>query len=271
MPAVYAHDRFGKIVAQRLTGDLKDLVEKYPRQFQVGLQGPDIFFFYGLHTDNRVVRFGAHLHQVSAMPFFRHALRVVKRRGRDSGEYAYLLGFVCHFVLDSECHPYVEDMIEKTGVKHLEIEEEFEKLLLRMDNQDPFGFPMEELIPTDRETAQAMSPFYRVKWRGRPQTVSPGMVRRSLKDMRWIKKFFTAPCLIKYGMINLGMKLTGKYPYVKGLMHQRTDNPRCVRTNYGLLRRFDRSVRVAVGLMESLDESLRTGKALDGRFDRTFS
>lgn len=271
MPAVYAHDRFGKKVAQRLTGDLKDLVEKYPRQFQVGLQGPDIFFFYRLNTNNRVVRFGNHLHRVSAMPFFRHALRVARRRGRDSGEYAYLMGYLCHFVLDSECHPYVEDMIEKTGVKHLEIEEEFEKLLLRMDDQDPFSFPMGELIPVDRETAGAVCPFYRVKWRGRPKTLSPRIVERSLRDMRWIKKFFTAACPVKYGVINLGMRLTGKYPYVKGLMHQRADNPRCVRTNYGLLRRFDRAVKVAVGLMESLDESVRTGKELDERFDRTFS
>lgn len=52
---------------------------------------------------------------------------MVRKRGESSREYAYLMGFVCHFILDSECHPYVEEYIEKSGVQHLEIEEEFEK------------------------------------------------------------------------------------------------------------------------------------------------
>ena len=26
------------------------------------------------------------------------------------------MGFICHYILDSECHPYVTQMIEKTGV-----------------------------------------------------------------------------------------------------------------------------------------------------------
>ena len=157
MPAVYAHECFGRAVAAQLDGEVAEVIRKYDASFQIGLQGPDIFFFFGAHTDNPVVRFGEHLHNVSAAPFFANAPGVIRQKGRMSREYAYLCGFVCHFILDSECHPYVEEMIKETGVQHLEIEEEFEKLLLKEDGKDPIGFPVATLVPTDPATARAIS------------------------------------------------------------------------------------------------------------------
>ena len=76
------------------------------------------------------------LPQAFQKPFFEHAMKVISKRGRESAQYAYLLGVICHFVLDSECHPYVTKMVKETGVRHLEMEEEFEKYLLKKDRQD---------------------------------------------------------------------------------------------------------------------------------------
>ena len=108
-------------------------------------------------------------------------------------------------------------MIEKTGVQHLEIEEEFEKKLLRMNGHDPFSFPIAELIPTDALTAETIHPFY-------CKGIDHKTVRASLRYMKLIKQFFTAPCPVKYRIIDVLMKLSGKYVSFKGLMHQRTDN-----------------------------------------------
>lgn len=129
MPAIYAHDRFGEKAAKKLDGELKRFVFEYYPQFEIGLQGSDIFFFYRPYMKNKIIKYGHHLHGISAKPFFEHAMKVINKRGRDSAQYAYLLGFICHYILDSECHPYISQMIEKTGVQHLEIEEEFEKSL----------------------------------------------------------------------------------------------------------------------------------------------
>ena len=267
MPAVYAHDRFGKIVSGQIHGTLHDLIQTYYTQFEIGLQGPDIFFFYLFNTPNCIVKYGNHLHHISAMPFFRRAVRVIRKKGRDSREYAYLLGFLCHFTLDSECHPYVREMIGVTGAQHLEVEEEFEKLLLRMDQEDPFSYPMGDLIPTDEDTVQAILPFYRTD----PDSpITRKIVRVSLQDMKTIKRFFTAPQSWKYHTINTLMKMTGKYPYLKGLMHQRIDNPCCSVSNDGLMQRFDDAVPIAVHLMEQIDTCIRTGSELPERFDRTF-
>ncbi len=263
MPAYYAHHRFGAAVAELLEGDLKKIAAAHRPQFDIGLQGPDLFFFYRPYTKNSVVKYGNELHHVPAMPFFAHAVEVVQKKGRDSGEYAYLLGFLCHFILDSECHPYVNEMTEKTGVKHLEIEEEFEKLLLRMDGEDPFAYPLGSLVPLDDRTVQAIRPFYQ-------KQISERIVERSLRDLRMVKNLFTTPHRWKHDVINGVMRLSGRYPYVKGLMNQRTDNPACRQTNKELFRRFENAVPLAVRMASGLDEGIRTGKELDSRLDRTF-
>ncbi|MDD6661898.1 MAG: zinc dependent phospholipase C family protein [Lachnospiraceae bacterium] len=277
MPAVYAHECFGRAVAAQLDGELAEVIRRYDAPFQIGLQGPDIFFFFGAHTDNPVVRFGEHLHSVSAAPFFANALSVIRQKGRMSREYAYLCGFVCHFILDSECHPYVEAMIKETDVQHLEIEEEFEKFLLKEDGKDPIGFPVATLVPTDLDTAQAIQPFYPVKSQrfrsGSQKEYLPlGVIRQSLSSMKWIKRLLTAPQPWKQDTINRIMKLSGdNYKYAKGLMNQREDNPACEVTNEGLKARFDAAVPLAAEMIRSLDGSIRTGRGLNKRFDRTFS
>ena len=53
MPAFYAHERFGKKVWQQTEGDLKEIIRSHYPQFRIGLQGPDIFFFYRLYTNNK--------------------------------------------------------------------------------------------------------------------------------------------------------------------------------------------------------------------------
>lgn len=262
MPAFYAHNYFGTKVSEQLEGEVKQIVFKYYKQFEIGLQGPDIFFFYKPYKKNKVSEYGNKLHSISARPFFLHALDVVKKKGRDTKEYAYLLGFICHYILDSECHSYVDEMIAVCGVQHLEIEEEFEKLLLRRNNQDPIGFELAKLVPTDDETAEAIYPFY------------PGFdqltVKKSLMDLKMIKKLFTAPGKVKHATINTAMKLTGKHAQLKGLMNQHQDNPKCYESNDGLLRRFNKAIDVAITMIYAFDESVVEGKKLSERFNRTF-
>lgn len=143
MPAFYAHERFGKKVWQQ-TGDLKGSEPGIIIHSSDWTSRSGYFFFYRLYTNNKVSKYGTDMHAVSAYPFFLQALEVVRKEGRETKEYAYLLGFLCHYILDSESHSYVDEMIRKTGVEHVEIEEEFEKncfvlitkihLLIRLQN-----------------------------------------------------------------------------------------------------------------------------------------
>ena len=133
---------------------------------------------------------------------------------------------------------------------------------LQADGKDPFAYPLADLVPADETTAEAICPFY--------DDITEKTALQSLKDMRLVKKLFTAPGRLKHDTINTVMKLTGKYPYMKGLMNQHRDNLRCRKSSQELLRRFDSAVHTAVDMIYSLDETIQTGKELNKRFDRTF-
>ncbi|MCD7842453.1 MAG: zinc dependent phospholipase C family protein [Lachnospiraceae bacterium] len=262
MPAIYAHDRFGTDVRNHMNDSLNALTSRFNAAYREGLQGPDIFFFYHPWCRNHVQRYGTHLHEAGAAPFFRHALSVIRKYGRDSSQYAYLLGYICHFTLDSECHPYIEQQISRSGVAHLEIEAEFEKYLLREDNEDPAGFHSANLIYTDSDTAEAIAPFF--------PSMDIRKVQSSLRGMRFIKDLFRAPNPLKQGTINSIMKLIGQYHEMNGLMNQRKDNPLCDESNRKLRELYENAVPLAVSLQEQFDECLRSGKKLPERFHRNF-
>ena len=134
MPAFFAHYQFGEQVVTQLNDELKDIIQKHKREFQIGLQGPDVFFFYRPWKTNDVVEYGNHLHEAPARWMFQRGMG----NGRHSAAYAYMIGVVCHFALDSFCHPFVDAYEKESGVSHMEIESEFEKMLLRREEKDPF-------------------------------------------------------------------------------------------------------------------------------------
>ena len=107
MPAFYAHKRFGAQVAKILPADLGTIVNNHYTAYDIGLQGPDIFFYYRPCYINRIIKIGTGLHHAPAREFFENALHVMKKTPRDSAQYAYLMGFITHFTLDSECHSFV--------------------------------------------------------------------------------------------------------------------------------------------------------------------
>ena len=78
-------------------------------------------------------------------------------------------------------HSYVDEMIRKTGVEHVEIEEEFEKKLLRIDNKDPLAYPIAKLVPTDWNTVEAIAPFH------------PAVDKKQIRKFVVLFKRFKAP------------------------------------------------------------------------------
>lgn len=52
------------------------------------------------------------------------------RRNKDEALLAYLLGFGCHYMLDSACHPYVNRMAEEGVIPHIVLEKEFDRVLM---------------------------------------------------------------------------------------------------------------------------------------------
>ena len=262
MPAFYAHRKFGASVTEALSEEMIAVINNHRTQFDLGCQGPDIFFFYRPWGTNAVNKYGNQLHEDPAKELFERGAKIIRKYGQDSAQAAYVYGVVCHFSLDSECHPYVAEMIEKTGVAHIEIEEEFEKYVMRIDGVNPFSTDLSKMVPTDRETVDAVKPLYPAPaW---------GEVRESLVELKVFKKIICQPSAKGQERINRLLKLTGMYEVHKGQMNQMVDNLACTESNAGLWERFLGAVSVAASLIEDLNASAKTGKPLSVRFERNF-
>jgi hypothetical protein len=116
MPALLTHDYFGQDVIKHIGGtffnrpDDEALNTDLRDAFLLGNQGPDPFFFtlFSVHL-KRCKEFGSRMHHekiAETMEAFRR-LAFKSPEPQQSILYAYLLGFICHFTLDSTMHPFV--------------------------------------------------------------------------------------------------------------------------------------------------------------------
>ena len=53
MPTTYAHYRLGDAVVKRLPASAKETVEAHRGLFDIGVHGPDIFFYHNLSASLR--------------------------------------------------------------------------------------------------------------------------------------------------------------------------------------------------------------------------
>ena len=86
MPAAYAHMIFGKEVKAILPITSQELSSRYPELFGIGLQGPDILFYYHPSDTQAYVLYGHNIHKRPAGDFFCNALEQMEACGRGKGE-----------------------------------------------------------------------------------------------------------------------------------------------------------------------------------------
>lgn len=161
MPAVYAHALFGSKVYKCLAGACRETVEKYKEYFVIGLQGPDLLFFSPFCAVRGARGAASVIHNNHASDFLKYAGNVIEELGTDTPECAYVLGFICHYMLDSACHPFVLQEIERTGIDHISLETEFEIELMTENGRNPYRYDLRRLLPYERGMACHISHVYK--------------------------------------------------------------------------------------------------------------
>ncbi len=147
MPGFTTHYLFGQGTYQKLGRiPLKEAVRIHHAAFSLGLQGPDLFFYflpsYAVHKNN----IGSIAHTEQTNTFLRHLLEsrglFPHQREQKIAE-AYLAGFLGHYALDTRCHPYVYWKTEFSGKnnryhgRHIAFETDIDKELLRLARNLP--------------------------------------------------------------------------------------------------------------------------------------
>lgn len=184
MPSTYAHYRFGREALPQLPRNLSRMLQRFPQLYNMGLQGPDFFFYYNPLVHTAMGALASQYHKKSGREFFENALKTLKANPSEGGR-AYLYGVLCHYCLDSVCHPYVVEIAAEGKVSHMELETEFDRFLLEKDGK----------LPAD---CQSIARFLRLT-RGECVTVAqfyppatPGTVNRSVRNMAWIDRLANA-------------------------------------------------------------------------------
>lgn len=262
MPTTYAHYKFGKEVISALPRPLQSAIENNRELFDIGVHGPDILFYHNPLKKDTVTSQGYDLHDRMADEFFRHALEVLKNADDPAAARAYIYGVICHFALDSECHPYVEKMIHTSGISHSEIEMEFDRLLLKEDYINPVRYLATKHIHPGKENGAVIAPFY--------EDLTAETIEKTLKGMIFCHKLLHAPGMWKRRLLFGGMKLTGQYQSMHGMVMSLEPNPECKEYCQLLKRLYSGAVPVAAGLIIRFQKALFEGEELPERFHRTF-
>ncbi len=263
MPTTYAHDLFGKKVYKKLPAEMKQVIRKYGNLYRIGLHGPDILFYF--LVNKRVVDVGISMHREKARGFFERGMELVRYMD-DEPLLAYMLGFGCHYLLDSACHPYVNEMADKKVISHTILEKEFDRTLMLETGKNPYRFYPSHCIVPKRSYAETIHKAI--------EEVSAGNILISLRLM----KFFTN-CMVydnsgrRMRMIHLITRIYSEEKAGEALEHFMKKDP--VKGSEGpvgeLHRYFDDAVEAAPEELKELFALASEPGVLSARWDRTFN
>lgn len=157
MPGFTTHHLFGeKTLYQLRKHPISDLISKNRSVYNLGLQGPDIFFYcipaYLFYFKN----IGATAHTTTTSKFLNALLdsrKIFKTDQEQLIAKAYICGFFGHYMLDTNCHPYVYYRSHYHGAtleyfaRHVNLETDIDTLLLKkVHQQKPSQFKKQNQI-----------------------------------------------------------------------------------------------------------------------------
>ena len=262
MPSTYAHYRMGQQVRKMLKGHEKEVLEKYPQLYLIGLHGPDILFYYKPLKSNPINKIGYELHDHSGKEFFERARKIILSKTDKEPYLAYTYGVLNHFALDVNCHGYIEDKIGDSGISHGEIEVEFDRELMVRDKKNPVTQLLTRHIVPSEENARIISEFY-------PGTSMQEM-QESLKGMIFYNNLLVAPSHIKRWGIHLLLKLSGNHKEMKGLIVNYHKNPACNDSTAKLIALYLQAKKMANQFIMEFDGFLNEDHGLDPIFAYSF-
>ena len=174
MPGLITHYICGQRVLAALPPNVASSITEHHKLYNIGCQGPDIFFYYLPGVLRRELRgIGSKMHKQNVGNFM-HAMAegLVQLEGesRNAG-FAYFAGYLTHYALDCAVHPYVyyRSGFMREGEKgrklkylanHLRFESAVDTLMFKMVvGKRPRDEKLWKLVHVDRRTARDTANF----------------------------------------------------------------------------------------------------------------
>jgi len=182
MPYHYAHHRFGKLLLPQLPADARQCIQRFRRMYDMGLHGPDLFFYYNPLMKTAVGDLGGTYHKKTGQEYFPLACTAAKSEAAQ----AYLYGLLAHYCLDSLCHPYVQKIVDIGEATHVALESEFDRYLMALDKiPSPHTYRMDKWMRLTRGECQSVAAFY--------PPATGANINRGFHLMAWAVKYLAHP------------------------------------------------------------------------------
>lgn len=257
MPSHYTHYRFGAAVIPMLPPQAQRSVRLFRRLYDVGLHGPDIFFYHNIFFNDNVVALGSKYHNMTGEEFFAPICKHLRLEPNEAAV-AYLYGLLTHYCLDSMIHPFVNQQTDDGQIGHIELETEFDRFLLQRDGKrQPNTFDCSPHMKLTKGECATVAKFY---------STTPATVDASLRSMASAVKFLAMPNSNFRRMVQsaAGNRL-GQY------FMGRTPNKNCAHLDEPMLALYDRALEQFPAMVEALAAHMRCNAPLGELFTGKFN
>lgn len=263
MPTTYAHWRFGDKCINTLPKDIQTIIYENRAIFDYGVHGPDIFFYYNCLKHNKVNQLGTDMHNES----YKEILEKIKpnylaNQNDLNAKLAYLLGFTCHFTLDSYCHGYIEIKEQKSHVSHALIESQFDRYLLTIDGYNPVKKSVTFSLKPNHQMAKDISQLF--------GDIDEKIIYKTIKDQKKYLNLLKDNNAIKRFILIKAMDLA-HVPAFKDLLITTKNNPLCFDSNLRLFKYFNVALKHYPILAKALIDFLVKDKPLPDYFNHDFT
>lgn len=209
MPAFSTHYIFAKEMLAAVK-EISDF-EINEEAFFYGAQGPDIFFFHRVFPwmiGKPLRKTGSLLHRSKPSDIFESMRKYCIKSSKKSIALSYVCGFILHYALDRNCHPYVYFLENKITEKnrltnphtaHNIVEFSMDSYLLnkRMGIKNPEKFDTAQTLGGSDDVIREIGKLLSYTVGKVTQTkITPHQAETALRDLKYIQKL----TLDKYGV-----------------------------------------------------------------------
>lgn len=260
MPTTYAHWRFGKDCIDTLPSHLQDAINNHRELFDFGVHGPDIFFYDLAHK--QLPKYGSAMHHKPSREFFERCIQVYKDNENDKeAMLSYILGFLSHFALDSQCHGYINRKNAVTKeLSHNKIEAEYDAHLIRKDGHSISRFDRAQSLKARKKDAAVIARFF---------PFSANEIYRTCRMHHLIIHALNCRSDFKRGFATRLLEQLKMYDY-RDLIVSKEENSLCKDSNLRLDKLKENALKIYPELVRQLMDAIENDAPLGSYFDRDF-
>ena len=197
MPDFFSHMFLGQTVLPGMPSVMREAASLYTPLFNLGCQGPDLFFYYKLLNPGKrrgAVAFANQCHNQNTRQFLGYGASYLLERREDTAFMAYWAGMLCHYALDRCAHPFID--AHTSGFKaHKGLEMHLDAYMLhKKQGSAPYRVSIPPLIESKGGLPESVTAFWvRLAGEVYGYELAPAVVTDSYKGMGIITGLYFSP------------------------------------------------------------------------------